>query len=447
MTLSLNNQSISVESGKQPPTHSINSQTTSNRSFSEAVKNTNATKTIHTRIWKTSQTKGGLLFDISFLSSNIVTGTINQLVREQAPAIYGCRDIKDKRDNKRYLEAYIDNEEESNVTTNGLTFDTPQGRFTTIPCQALDDDSNIVRLTLSKLPFEPERFLVPKLIASLTPYGVVHDLSLFKDPSGMFMGTGSAILCIRNSTDNNNLTTSIQPLQHKVPYVDTLDSFHAVWANMPTWCRYCHEEGHSKYDCAKSIASMTCYYCKDQGHRAATCPKKTPKKPRKTPLANQTPHDSTRSKVDNTPVSYSPKSTNLYTILEDQATPDVEDAIEIGDAINTATIIAPQQEPTIGNKRPIMIDESDTDSDTTSLDEYIERQANELNTRQQYVEEPDLDMGQEQGDTDKDNHNVPSLDIGENIVHSPSITPRRNPPLPIIRTASGRQVRPPSKYV
>ncbi|KAI8330293.1 hypothetical protein BC941DRAFT_335731, partial [Chlamydoabsidia padenii] len=142
------------------------------------------------------------------------------------------------------------------------------------PCKALDDDSDIVRLSLSKLPFEPERYLVPKLVASLTSYGVVHDLSLFKDsPSGMFMGTGTAIICKRRNTPGEDGTTTFQPLTHKIPYLDTLDSFHAVWANIRTWCRYCHEEGHTKYDCAGSLASMTCHYCKEQGHRAANCPK------------------------------------------------------------------------------------------------------------------------------------------------------------------------------
>ncbi|KAI8329655.1 hypothetical protein BC941DRAFT_457179 [Chlamydoabsidia padenii] len=90
------------------------------------------------------------------------------LIRTQAPSIYGCRDLKDKRDNKRYLEAYLEIEENTSVITNGLTFDTLQGRITIIPCKALDDDSDIVRLSLSKLPFESERYLVPKLVASLS---------------------------------------------------------------------------------------------------------------------------------------------------------------------------------------------------------------------------------------------------------------------------------------
>ncbi|CAO3647631.1 unnamed protein product [Cunninghamella echinulata] len=55
---------------------------------------------------------------------------------------------------------------------------------------------------------------------------------------------------------------------------------------MPTWCRFCHEEGHTKYQCTKSLASMICYNCHEMGHRASSCHHLTEKRNRKTPRLN-----------------------------------------------------------------------------------------------------------------------------------------------------------------
>lgn len=60
---------------------------------------------------------------------------------------------------------------------------------------------------------------------------------------------------------------------------------------MPTWCRYCHKDGHTKYECKKSRASILCFTCDQFGHRQAECPNprnaksklRPPKKARKTP--------------------------------------------------------------------------------------------------------------------------------------------------------------------
>ncbi|KAI9478571.1 MAG: hypothetical protein EXX96DRAFT_525222 [Benjaminiella poitrasii] len=43
---------------------------------------------------------------------------------------------------------------------------------------------------------------------------------------------------------------------------------------MPTWCRYCYKENHTKYECAKSKASILCYPCFERGHRSFSCPRK-----------------------------------------------------------------------------------------------------------------------------------------------------------------------------
>ncbi|KAI9243955.1 hypothetical protein EDC94DRAFT_630085 [Helicostylum pulchrum] len=72
--------------------------------------------------------------------------------------------------------------------------------------------------------------------------GEIIDLGLYhKSDMGWFMGTGYAIL--RQDPENNYST-----LSHKLPWGDTGAFFHATFPDMPAWCRYCHEDGHTKYD-------------------------------------------------------------------------------------------------------------------------------------------------------------------------------------------------------
>ncbi|KAG1032753.1 hypothetical protein G6F43_013702 [Rhizopus delemar] len=43
---------------------------------------------------------------------------------------------------------------------------------------------------------------------------------------------------------------------------------------MPTWCRYCHKEGHTKFECPASKARIICYSCHQHGHRSFECPRR-----------------------------------------------------------------------------------------------------------------------------------------------------------------------------
>ncbi|KAG1465730.1 hypothetical protein G6F46_000148 [Rhizopus delemar] len=59
---------------------------------------------------------------------------------------------------------------------------------------------------------------------------------------------------------------------------------------MPTYCRYCHAEGHAVPDCPKKRSSRVCWNCRASGHIAAECSKSKNKpfqKVRKTPTAPQ----------------------------------------------------------------------------------------------------------------------------------------------------------------
>ncbi|KAI8334342.1 hypothetical protein BC941DRAFT_337934, partial [Chlamydoabsidia padenii] len=137
-----------------------------------------------------------------------------------------------------------------------------------IPCVALTDDRDIVRVSFTSLPVYDEEELLPGLATSLRRFGIMHHLELFKDPaSGFRMGTGYAIIHKTLSEGQ----TLLAPLTHKIEYLETSEFFHATWADMSMWCRYCHEENHTKFNCAQALAAITCYQCHQQGYRAAQC--------------------------------------------------------------------------------------------------------------------------------------------------------------------------------
>lgn len=69
----------------------------------------------------------------------------------------------------------------------------------------------------------------------------------------------------------------LKRLDHNVHWCEENNEiFHATWDNMPTWCRYCHQTGHTKFDCEKSKARIVCYGCHQFGHRSFECPRKQP---------------------------------------------------------------------------------------------------------------------------------------------------------------------------
>ncbi|KAG1323127.1 hypothetical protein G6F63_013111 [Rhizopus arrhizus] len=121
---------------------------------------------------------------------------------------------------------------------------------------------------------------------SLEPYGSVLDLGILREShTSTYMGTGYAILSVPKNDDR------FSPLSHHLPWYQSEDEgFYAVWSDMPTYCRYCHAEGHAVPDCPKKRSSRVCWNCRTSGHIAAECAKsknKPFKKARKTPNAPQ----------------------------------------------------------------------------------------------------------------------------------------------------------------
>lgn len=72
--------------------------------------------------------------------------------------------------------------------------------------------------------------------------------------------------------------------------------FFAVWNQMPTYCRYCHEGGHAVAICPRRSISHTCWNCGKLDHIPATCPKYKPsKRARKQPGVTIAPDVNSRT--------------------------------------------------------------------------------------------------------------------------------------------------------
>ncbi|KAI9309799.1 hypothetical protein BX666DRAFT_1873073 [Dichotomocladium elegans] len=220
---------------------------------------------LQTRVYRSSRTMGALLLSISPVLKDYSELQCMQLVKEQHPEVYGCTIANDG--SHRYLEIYIQ-KDSNDLAYNGVKF--PNAKLQILPCQAIDDTNTITKVTLTNLPMLPPTEVLAGLQESLQPFGNLVDIGIVTEPTtGLFMGSGYAVLST-NPTDS-----TIVPLAHTVMWQNTDEVFHCTWNNMPTWCRYCHETGHTKFECEKSKARIRCYNCHQLGHRAFECPRKT----------------------------------------------------------------------------------------------------------------------------------------------------------------------------
>ncbi|KAI9483764.1 MAG: hypothetical protein EXX96DRAFT_465565, partial [Benjaminiella poitrasii] len=163
---------------------------------------------------------------------------------------------------------------------------------TILPYAAVTDFSKIVKLKLFRLPLLPPKEVLQGLTASLQPFGYLLDVVILTNKATRyFMGVGYAVLDTGCHSPGSDNVSPIHTLSHVINWCESTDSFLATWNNMPTWCRHCHKEGHTKFECAESKANLICYNCHQKGHRSFECPRKAPptgapnKKARKTPEA------------------------------------------------------------------------------------------------------------------------------------------------------------------
>ncbi|EIE84390.1 hypothetical protein RO3G_09100 [Rhizopus delemar RA 99-880] len=161
-----------------------------------------------------------------------------------------------------------------------------------IPCRAMDNHMQVVRLCLSNLPFLGEKALLESLQKSLRKYGdILYVVILLEPTTSTYMCTSFAVLNV-SSKD-----TQFENLTHLIPWDEQREcGFYAVWNQMPVYCRYCHEEGHVVANCPKRRIKHTCWTCGAVNHLAAECSRDKPsKKARKQPAAIFRPSTSVES--------------------------------------------------------------------------------------------------------------------------------------------------------
>lgn len=203
--------------------------------------------TLQTSIFRTSRTKGAFLFDISPCKEKYTDQQSMLLLKEQHPNVHACVPLSDGP--RRYLEVYITPQNDSNdIAQKGLTF--PEVNLVVYSRAALGESAKVVNLKLTHLPMLPAEEVKNGLAKSLAVFGDIMDVGISTDTAtGFFMGGGYAVLNIQQDPSVLN-EQKFQTLSHQISWCESPDDlFHATWNNMPTWCRYCHKEGHTKIKC------------------------------------------------------------------------------------------------------------------------------------------------------------------------------------------------------
>ena len=218
---------------------------------------------IKTQIWRNARTDNGYFLDISKIANKSEQQHL-QILNEQYKAsnFLGIKFLG--KNTQRYLEVYPNNDIVDRFTTEGVLYEFEQSKIQLFPCKAVDGEGKLIQISLTDIPFLPQSQLLAELSKALGPFGKILDLGLnYEKSMGWFMGTGYAII--------QQLPGVTYPtLHHSITWktaANTEEFCHATFPDMATWCRYCHEEGHTKFECPKALSRIICYNCDKAGHR------------------------------------------------------------------------------------------------------------------------------------------------------------------------------------
>ncbi|ORE11367.1 hypothetical protein BCV72DRAFT_326130 [Rhizopus microsporus var. microsporus] len=223
-----------------------------------------------------SQSAGSLFFDVSSRAETLQE--IYMAAFRQFNDFVGQR--IHRSGNNRFLEVNFDiDENRAAALKAGLTFN--DGSVIITPSVAMKSGSMIKRVNLDRLPWLRTSDLLDGLKATFQNYGEIRDVGVVKDAdSGTFLGAGYVILDCSPELNTDNDDPFLQ-LSHIIEWVNPDGSkngnifIHAYWKDMPTYCKYCHESGHSASECNKSPSGKrVCFACLKSGHIRANCPEK-----------------------------------------------------------------------------------------------------------------------------------------------------------------------------
>lgn len=234
---------------------------------------------VRTQLWRHARVSSGYFLDISKIP-NVTEAQHLEYLADQ----YGGADqfIALKvlgKNSERYIEVYPSPSILSSFTTEGVLYEEQKLRL--LPCKALTGESDVVQLNLTELPPLAKEDFSKIVLPALAKFGEVLDYGLKFEPiRGFWLGAGYAVI-------HRHKNESYPKLEHTISLSmpeDATEYCYATFPDMPVWCRYCHAEGHTKYECAKSKARILCYSCDQYGHMSKECPsprsaKKTESKP------------------------------------------------------------------------------------------------------------------------------------------------------------------------
>ncbi|KAG2209885.1 hypothetical protein INT46_005166 [Mucor plumbeus] len=140
------------------------------------------------------------------------------------------------------------------------------------PCKVIHGQGKVIQVNLTDIPFIPKDRLLQDLSTVLGKFGNILDLGLhYERFMGWYMGSGYAIIQQVPKKDYIKLSYTISWMTEY-----DQEFRYATFPDMHTWCRYCHKEGHTKFECQKALAHIMCYNCDRHGHKQVDCDK--PKK-------------------------------------------------------------------------------------------------------------------------------------------------------------------------
>lgn len=262
--------------------------------------------TVHkSLIFRNGRSTGSVMFDVTIrpeTQKDYFRIIASQLPNRWAVAFH-------KEGHRKVIEVnFLEEDDRKHALDTGMVFE--QDKIKILPTEALEGEAQIVRLSLSHLPFISELELHQGLHSTLRQYGKVLDVGISREKDyNTYVGQGYAVLDTFVPADSE---TQFDTLSHNIPWRgSSSNGFRATWHNMPPWCSYCHDDSgtHVARTCPQKPESqkVTCWHCHAVGHFKSECPSK---KPRKTKLTSFTEDAMDTSGEDSAENEASPDNSN-----------------------------------------------------------------------------------------------------------------------------------------